>query len=74
MPPSRSGAQAGDPQGLSHRESADSESVDELLGEGNSFEARVVRGVEEAGDDAEREVRTHEVSEDYVPEEYLDKE
>ena len=70
----RSGEQSGDLQGLSHRESADSDSVDELLGEGNSFEAAVVQGVEDAGDDAEREVRTHEVSEDDVPEEYLDKE
>ncbi len=59
-------------QGLSRRESADSESVDELLEEGNAFEAEVVQGVEEAGDDAEREVRTHEVPEDDVPEEYLD--
>lgn len=71
---SSSGEQSGDLQGLSHRESADSESVDELLEEGNAFEAGVVQGVEEAGDEAEREVRTHEVSEDDVPEEYLDKE
>jgi len=44
-----------------------------LLEEGNSFEAAVVQGVEDAGDDSEREVHTHEVSEDDVPEEYLDK-
>jgi len=69
---SRLGEASGDSQGLSRRESADSESVDELLDEGNAFEASVVQGVEEAGDDAEREVRTHEVSEDDVPEEYLD--
>ncbi len=70
----RSGGQAGDLQGLSSREVADSESVDELLEEGNAFEAEVVTGVEDAGDADEREVRTHEVPEDDVPDEYLDKE
>lgn len=69
----RSGEQSGDLQGLSRRESAGSESVDELLGEGNAFEAEAVQGVEDAGDNAESEARTHEVSEDDVPEEYLDK-
>jgi hypothetical protein len=69
---SRSAGQSGDLQGLSRVESADSESVDELLEEGNAFEAEVVSGVEEAGDSDEREVHTHEVSEDDVPEEYLD--
>jgi hypothetical protein len=55
-------------------EGADSESVDELVEEGNAFEADVVAGVEHADDDQEREVHTHEVPEDDVPEEYLDKE
>jgi hypothetical protein len=64
---------SGDLQGLSRRESADSESVDELLEEGNAYEAEVVQGVEDAGDEAEGEVHTHEVPEDDVPEEYLDK-
>jgi hypothetical protein len=59
---------------LSDVESADSESVDELVEEGNAFEAGVVAGVEEAGDRGEREVRTHEVPEDDVPSEYLDEE
>ncbi|SRR5579872_566913 len=67
-----SGQDAGDLQGLSVAEGADSESVEELVDEGNAFEAAVVEGVEEAGDD-EREVHTHEVPEDDVPEEYLDK-
>ena len=64
--------QSGDLQGLSHRESADSESVDELVEEGNAFEAEVVAGVERAGDEDEKEVRTREVPEDDVPGEYLD--
>ncbi len=72
--PSRSGEQSGDLQGLSRLEAADSESVDELLEEGNAFEADVVAGVESADDADEKEVHTHEVPEDDVPEEYLDKE
>jgi hypothetical protein len=64
--------QSGDLQGLSDVERADSESVDELLEEGNAFEAGVVQGVEEADDSEPREVHTHEVPEDDVPEEYLD--
>jgi hypothetical protein len=70
---SRSGAQSGDLQGLRDFENADSESVDELLEEGNAFEASVVTGVEDAEDHQEREVHTHEVPEDDVPEEYQDK-
>ena len=62
-----------DSQGLSNTENADSESVGELLEEGNTFEAGVVRGVEQADDADEREVRTREFPEDDVPEEYLDK-
>jgi hypothetical protein len=70
---SRSGGQSGDLQGLSNREGADSESVDELLEEGNAFEAEVVKGVEDVPDADEGEVRTHEVPEDDVPDEYLEK-
>jgi hypothetical protein len=69
----RSGEQSGDLQGLSNVQRADSESVDELLEEGNAFEADVVKGVEDAGDTDEREIRTHEVPQDDVPGEYLDK-
>jgi hypothetical protein len=69
----RSGGQSGDLQGLSNARRANSESVDELLEEGNSFEAEVVKGVEDAGDADEGEVHTHEVPEDDVPGEYLDK-
>jgi N utilization substance protein A len=64
--------QSGALQGLSNSAGADSESVDELLEEGNAFEAEVVKGVEDAPDADEGEVRTHEVPEDDVPEEYLD--
>jgi hypothetical protein len=71
---SRSGEHSGDLQGLSRLEAADSESVDELIEEGNAFEADVVAGVESADNADEKEVRTHEVPEDDVPGEYLDKE
>jgi hypothetical protein len=69
----RSGRQSGDLQGLSGVEGADSQSVDELLEEGNPLEASVVTGVEAADDADESEVRTHGVPEDDVPGEYLDK-
>ena len=70
----RSGGQSGDLQGLSSLEGADSESVDELLEEGNAFEAEVVKGVQDARDANEGEVHTHEVPQDDVPGEYRDKE
>ena len=44
-----------------------------MLEEGNAFEADAVAGVEHADENQEREVHTHEVPEDDVPEEYLDK-
>jgi hypothetical protein len=69
----RAGGQSGDLQGLSNVQGADSESVDELLEQGNAFEAEVVKGVEDAGDADEGEVHTHEVPQDDVPGEYLDK-
>jgi hypothetical protein len=72
MPP-RPAVQAGDLQGLSNAETVDSESVGELIEEGNAFEADVVAGVQDADSHDEREVRTHEVPEDDVPGEYLDK-
>jgi len=70
----RSGGQSGDLQGLSDIEGAGSESIEELIEEGNSFEAEVLQGVERAADADEEEVRTNEVSEDDVPEEYRDQE
>ena len=48
--------------------------MDELLEEGNAFEAEVVKGVEDVPDADEGEVKTHEVPEDDVPEEYQDNE
>jgi len=61
--------QSGDIEGLSRSEVADSESVEELVEEGQAFEAEVIDAVENAPDG---EVRTREVPEDDVPQEYLD--
>ena len=63
--------QSGDIQGLSNAAEADSESVEELAEEGQSFEAEAIDAVENAPDAGEGEVKTREVSEDDVPEEYL---
>jgi hypothetical protein len=71
---SRSAGQSGALQGLSDAAGADSESVDELIEEGNAFEAGIISGVEAADRADERPVRTREVPEDDVPSEYLDEE
>jgi hypothetical protein len=68
------GGQSGDVQGLSESESVDSESVSELAEEGQDYEAEVVSGVENAPDADRGEVKTHEVPEDDVPPEYLERE
>ena len=70
---SLAGGQSGDIQGLSRRAGIDSESVTELLEEGQTFEAEAVAGVENAADPDVSEVVTHEVPEDDVPGEYQDK-
>jgi hypothetical protein len=66
------GGQSGDNQGLSRKESADSESVEELTEEGQDYEAEVVSGVQNARDPDQGEVTTKEVPEDDVPTEYDD--
>lgn len=65
-----SAGQSGDLQGISDAADADSESVKELVEEGNAFEAEVVDGVESARDADVSEVTTREVPEDDIPEEY----
>jgi hypothetical protein len=66
------GGQSGDNQGLSRKESADSESVEELSEEGQEYEAEVISGVENARDPDQGDVTTKEVPEDDVPTEYDD--
>ena len=67
------GDRSGDMQGLSNVERANSESVEELLEEGNAFEAGAVKGVEDAEDAREAEFHTQQVLQDDVPYEYPDK-
>jgi hypothetical protein len=67
-----SGGQSGDTQGISNAEDTTSESVLELLEEGQYFEASVVDGIENAVPPDVSGVRTKQVPEDDVPTEYLD--
>jgi hypothetical protein len=69
-----SAGQSGDTQGLSDVAEAGSESVEELVEEGQAFEAQVIEGVENAPDADEAEVRPKQVPEDDVPPEYLEQE
>ena len=55
-------------QGISMEDRADSESVGELLDEGQALEAEAVQGVESAPDADQGEVRTRQPREDDVPE------
>lgn len=67
-----SAGQSGDTQGLSSIEEADSESVEELVSEGQFLEAAAVSGVEDAPDADVSEIHLRQVPEDDVPGEYLD--
>jgi len=69
-----SAGQSGDTQGLSDAENDSSESVAELLEEGQYFEAGILSGVENAPPADVSEVRTRQVREDDVPPEYLENE
>lgn len=55
-----SAGQSGDNQELSNVEEAVDQSVDDLVETGQDYEANVAQGVEDAGDEPEKEVRTHE--------------
>jgi hypothetical protein len=69
---SSSAGQSGDVQALSRKAVVDSESVEELLEEGQAREAAAIGGVEDALEPDQGEVRTREVPEDDVPKEYTD--
>jgi hypothetical protein len=66
-----SAGQSGADQGLPDQAEADSESVKELLDEGQSFEAEAIEGVENAPEPDVAEVHTKQLPEDDVPPEYL---
>ena len=67
-----SAGQSGDIQGLPDAAESDSESVEELLEEGQSFEAEAIGGVEDSPDADVAEVHTKQVGEDDVPGENLE--
>ena len=62
-----SAGQSGDLQGISDEAGANSESVKELIEQGNAFEADAVEGVENAKDPDVSEVTTREVPEATFP-------
>jgi len=64
---SNAAGQSGDLQGL------DSENVEQLVEEGQAFEAAAVSGIEDAPDADVAEVTTRHFPEDDVPEEYLER-
>ncbi len=72
-PGPNSAGQSGDTQGLSDIAEATSESVAELVEEGQYFEAGIISGIENTPDADVSEIHTHEVPEDDVPPEYLEK-
>lgn len=69
-----SAGQSGGLQQLPDSPDANSESVEELVEEGNAFEADAVDGVENAAEADVSEVKTRQVKVDDVPKEYWDNE
>lgn len=67
------GSQSGDTQGLSDVSGADSESVKELVEEGQYLEADLIDGSENAPGADVAGVTTREITDDDVPPEYLEK-
>lgn len=68
------GGQAGDLQGLPDREEAESESVSELIEEGQSYEASLVDAVENAPPPEAGPLKPRQRPEDDLPAEYTDHE
>jgi len=69
---SSAAGQSGDTQGLSNQPEASWQSVEELVEEGQYFEAAVINGVENAPPPDVMSVKTRQVPEDDVPVEYLE--
>jgi hypothetical protein len=74
QPGDESTRETGDAEGLSDSAESSSQSVAELLDEGQSFEASVLNGIENTPNADDGPVKTREVREDDVPAEYLDDE
>jgi hypothetical protein len=67
LPGVHKGDMSGDLQGLSTLELDDSESVSELIEEGQDLEAELIEGVEDAPDADEGDVRVHKAPQKGVP-------
>jgi len=67
VPGIHKGDMSGDLQGLSTLEYDDSESVSELIGEGQDLEAELIEGIEEAPDADKGDVRVHKAPKKDVP-------
>lgn len=72
LPGPGSGGQSGDTQGLSGVASASSESVKELVEEGQYAEAALLEAIEDGPEAEDGSIWTREVATDDVPEEYLE--
>jgi hypothetical protein len=70
--PAEGAGQSGDLQGLRRGADTEAEGVEELLEEGQAFEAAVVLGIEDAPNADDGGVRTRQVKMDDVPLEYLE--
>jgi hypothetical protein len=66
------GGQSGDTEGLSRLAESGPESVEELAEEGQAYEAEMVDAIENAPNADRGEIRTRQIPEDDVPQEYLD--
>jgi hypothetical protein len=66
-----SAGQSGDTQGLPDVAEMDSESVEELVEEGQYVEAELIMGMEDAAEGDPEELRPRQVPEDDVPPEYI---
>lgn len=67
VPGIHKGDMSGDLQGLSTLEYDDSESVSQLVGEGQDLEAELIEGVEDAPDADRGDVRVHNAPQKDVP-------
>jgi len=72
VPGPDSAGQSGADQGLPEEAEADSESVKELVQEGQFFEANLVDAIENAPEPDAAKVRTRQFPEDDIPPEYLE--
>ncbi len=67
-----SGGQSGDTQGISDKTESSSESIEELIEEGQFTEAGILEGIEDAADGDPKPLRPKQFPVDDLPLEYQD--